>query len=83
MAPLTNIEMLTELHRLLDELERLVCQQLGHEDANFDDIIETMKIVPSKKDNKALKQVVPPGDRFYQNWIHRRMRLSLKPGLTI
>ncbi len=54
MAPLTNIEMLTELQRLLDELSWLVCQQSGHQDENFHDIVKITKVVPSKKDNKAL-----------------------------
>ena len=55
MAPLTNVEMLAELQRLLDELESLICQQSEHhQDGKFHDIVETRKIVPSKRDNKAL-----------------------------
>ena len=54
MAPITNVEKLAEFQRLLDELERLICQQSEHQDGNFHDIIETMKVVPSKRDNKTL-----------------------------
>ena len=56
MAPLEGTEFeknLAEVQSLLDQLERLICQQSGDLVGNFEDLLKAGKVKPSKKEVQA------------------------------